>query len=82
MSAGATARCLQGLPETFPSKLQAAFFTAGPIVPQDGFKYVGATSAALCLSAWTLWFPMWGGMIWPAKEGATEEVRLTICDFP
>ncbi len=55
---------------------QAAFFTAGLIVPQDGFKYVGATSAVLCLTAWTLYFPMWGGMFYPAKTDATEEVGM------
>ena len=26
--------------------------------------------------AWLLYFPMWGGMVCPAKANVTEQVRL------
>lgn len=53
--------------------LQAAFFTGASITAQDSYKYMGILSLLMTASAWTLWFPMWGGMALPAKACATEQ---------
>jgi NNP family nitrate/nitrite transporter-like MFS transporter len=52
---------------------QAAFFTAGSIAIYDSYKWMGVMSLLVAGLTWFIWFPMWGGMVFPARKGATEE---------
>ncbi|KAK9809615.1 hypothetical protein WJX73_007601 [Symbiochloris irregularis] len=53
---------------------QAIFFLNGTIPVYDGLKWMGVVTcgiAILCVP--TLYWPMWGGMFMPARQGKTEE---------
>jgi NNP family nitrate/nitrite transporter-like MFS transporter len=52
---------------------QAAFFTAGSIKPYHSYLWMGVMSLLMAQLAWLLYFPMWGGMVCPAKSNVTEE---------
>ena len=54
--------------------LQAAFFTAGSIKPYHSYLWMGVMSLLVAQGAWLLYFPMWGGMVCPAKAGVSEQV--------
>jgi MFS transporter, NNP family, nitrate/nitrite transporter len=52
---------------------QAAFFTSASMSTTDGFIWMGVLVLCVTMLVWTLYFPMWGGMVCPAREGWTEE---------
>jgi len=52
---------------------QAIFFTPAVLSTQDAFKWMGVMAIGIACFQLLLWFPMWGGVIFPAKKGATEE---------
>jgi MFS transporter, NNP family, nitrate/nitrite transporter len=52
---------------------QAAFFTPTTFSYQEGFLWMGVMVLVITNLCFTLWWPMWGGMILPAKEDTTEE---------
>ena len=55
------------------SKLIGSFWPAD-IPPVDSFKWMGVVMIAVaCFGVGGQYFPMWGGMFFPAKKGATEE---------
>lgn len=53
---------------------QAAFFTAGSIKPYESYMWMGVMSLLVAQLAWLVYFPMWGGMVCPAKADVTEQV--------
>lgn len=55
------------------SKLIESVLTAD-IPPVDAFKWMGVVMIGVsCIGVGGQYFPMWGGMFFPAKQGATEE---------
>lgn len=54
---------------------QALFFTTSTYSTEEGYKYMGVMIMAVTMLTWLLYFPMWGGMIFPASKApsATEE---------
>jgi NNP family nitrate/nitrite transporter-like MFS transporter len=52
---------------------QAIFFTPGSIAPYNSFKYMGFMIIGISLTHFLTYFPMWGGMLCPAKKSFTEE---------
>jgi hypothetical protein len=66
-----------------PVPEQAAFFTAGSIKPYHSYLWMGVMSLLMAQLAWLLYFPMWGGMVCPAKSNVTEEVQsFTVASGP
>lgn len=61
---------------------QAAFFTAGSIKPFHSYLWMGVMSLLVAQGAWLLYFPMWGGMVCPAKAGVTEQVHQILIPVP
>ncbi len=58
-----------------PVVVQAAFFTAGSITAYDSYKWMGVMALLIAGCSWFIYFPMWGGMVCPAKAGVSEQVR-------
>jgi NNP family nitrate/nitrite transporter-like MFS transporter len=52
---------------------QAIFFTPATLSVPDAFKWMGVMAIGIALFQLLLWFPAWGGIVLPAKKGATEE---------
>lgn len=52
---------------------QAIFFTPATLSVPDAFKWMGIMAIGIALFQLLLWFPMWGGLIFPVRKGATEE---------
>jgi MFS transporter, NNP family, nitrate/nitrite transporter len=54
---------------------QAIFFTSGTFTPQEGIFWMGLMTIGCTLPILLVWFPQWGGMVFPAASGpsATEE---------
>ena len=52
---------------------QAIFFTPAVLPVYDAFKWMGVMAVGIASFQLLLWFPMWGGLIFPAKKGATEQ---------
>ncbi len=52
---------------------QAAFFTSGAMSTQMGFVWLGVLTMAITTCYFLVYFPQWGGMLRPAKQGVTEE---------
>ncbi len=38
-----------------------------------GFVWLGVMTMVITLPFFAVYFPMWGGMLFPAKPGVTEE---------
>lgn len=62
--------------------LQALFFTSDSISYAEGFLYMGLTALGASLIAFTIRWPMWGGMLpWacrkPAPGDCTEEAYFS-----
>lgn len=52
---------------------QAIFFTPTTFTIQEGFKWMGVMVICVTQLLFLLWWPMWGGMVLPARKDATEE---------
>lgn len=52
---------------------QAIFFTPAKLSTQDAFKWMGVMAVGIACFQLLLWFPPWGGLLFPPKKGATEE---------
>jgi len=52
---------------------QAIFFKGVSFPTYDGISYMGAMIIGVTLLVLPIYFPMWGGMFFGPKEGATEE---------
>ena len=52
---------------------QAIFFTPAVLAVYDAFKWMGVMAVGIAAFQIFLWFPMWGGVIFPAKKGYTEQ---------
>ena len=49
-------------------------YPCADIPPIDAFKWMGVVMIAVsCFGVGGQYFPMWGGMFFPAKKGFTEE---------
>ena len=49
-------------------------YCCADIPPIDAFKWMGVVMICVsCIGVGGQYFPMWGGMFFPAKSGATEE---------
>ena len=56
------------------SQLSHNNFCVADIPPIDAFKWMGVVMIAVsCIGVGGQYFPMWGGMFFPARKGATEE---------
>eukprot|EP01026_Neomeris_dumetosa_P067202 TRINITY_DN6545_c0_g1_i1.p3 TRINITY_DN6545_c0_g1~~TRINITY_DN6545_c0_g1_i1.p3 ORF type:complete len:168 (+),score=27.67 TRINITY_DN6545_c0_g1_i1:2-505(+) len=53
--------------------LQAALFRDSPLETYEGIRYMGIIIIGVTLLVVPVYFPMWGGMLFPAKPGVTEE---------
>lgn len=59
---------------TFGSMLtQLIFFTSSAYTDQKGIMLMGIMVICCSLPITTVYFPQWGGMLWPAASDATEE---------
>lgn len=62
------------LPHAVPVVLpQALFFTYTGLSTPDGFKWMGVMTIGMTALYCLMYWPQWGGMFTPAKEGVTEE---------
>jgi MFS transporter, NNP family, nitrate/nitrite transporter len=52
---------------------QAAFFANASWSTQKGFVWMGVLVCCVTMILFTIYFPMWGGMLFPARKGVTEE---------
>lgn len=52
---------------------QAIFFTPTTYTIQEGFLWMGVMVLCVTNLLFLMYWPMWGGMIFPAKADATEE---------
>lgn len=52
---------------------QALFFSSLPLTVPQGLIWMGVMTIAVTALLFLMYFPMWGGMICPAKKGVTEE---------
>jgi MFS transporter, NNP family, nitrate/nitrite transporter len=52
---------------------QVAFFRFGSNETNKGIVYMGILIICASVVVLPIYFPAWGGMIFPAKSGATEE---------
>jgi len=54
--------------------LTCVTYFCADIPPIDAFKWMGVVMIAVsCFGVGGQYFPMWGGMFFPAKKGVTEE---------
>ena len=58
---------------SFFLQAQAIFFTPAVLPVYDAFKWMGVMAVGIASFQILLWFPMWGGIIFPAKKGYTEQ---------
>jgi len=54
------------------SSITQAIFFKGAYSTEDGITYMGAMIIGVTLLVIPIYFPMWGGMFCPPKEGVTE----------
>ena len=52
---------------------QAIFFVPAVLATYDAFKWMGVMAVGIAAFQIFLYWPMWGGVIFPARKGATEE---------
>jgi hypothetical protein len=66
---------------------QILFFVGTQASPElhavEGIQWMGVMTIGMTMLVWTLYWPMWGGMAFPAKEDYTEEdyyVKVGVCE--
>jgi NNP family nitrate/nitrite transporter-like MFS transporter len=52
---------------------QTIFFKSTRYTTDEGIIFMGVMILCVTMLIFTVWFPMWGGMVFPARSGATEE---------
>eukprot|EP00850_Spirogloea_muscicola_P007364 SM000037S13499 [mRNA] locus=s37:246587:250173:- [translate_table: standard] len=52
---------------------QAIFFTGTAYTTEQGLTWMGVMIICVCVIILLVWFPMWGGAIFPARAASTEE---------
>jgi len=52
---------------------QAIFFRSSSLETYEGISLMGVMILGMTMTVWTLYFPMWGGMVCGPKPGVTEE---------